>query len=214
MLKIIKTVKTLNNNTIELIETQNSNYKKTILIIGVFHGEEPQGEYLINRFLKTDLSGIKNKLLFIPCLNPDGKNKNIRQNANKIDLNRNFPTKNWEITNKADYFGGNSPASEIETKFMIEILDNFKFDAILSIHAPFEIVNYDGPAKELAEKISEITGYKVQADIGYPTPGSFGNYAGVERQIPTITLELPENESDENLWTVNKPVFEYLAYQY
>ena len=52
MLKTVKTAKTIKNNTIELIETQNTDYDKTILIIGVFHGEEPQGEYLINKFLK------------------------------------------------------------------------------------------------------------------------------------------------------------------
>lgn len=211
MLKTIKTTKTKENNSITLYETTNKNYNKTILIVGVFHGEEPQGNYLINEYLKTDLSKIKNKLVIVPCLNPDGMSKNQRQNANGIDLNRNFPTKNWEITNKKEYFGGYEPASEIETKFMIEILENYKFDAILSIHAPFKIVNYDGPAKDLAEKISKITGYSVQGDIGYPTPGSFGNYAGVERNIPTITLELPEDISNEELWKVNKPVFEYLA---
>ncbi len=214
MYKAIKTAKTKLNNKIELFEIKNSNYDKTVLIIGVFHGEEPQGEYLINKYLKEDLSEIKNRLLIIPCLNPDGKNVNKRQNANGIDLNRNFPTKNWEKIENPEYFGGEKPASEIETQFMIDILSEIKPDAILSIHAPFKVVNYDGPAKTLAEKISKITGYPVQADIGYPTPGSFGNYAGVERQIPTITLELPENETNEELWLKNKPVINYLAFEY
>lgn len=214
MYKPIKTVQTKENNTITLYETTNENFDKTILIIGVFHGEEPQGEYLINNFLKTDLNGIKNKLLIIPCLNPDGKRRNQRQNANKIDLNRNFPTKNWEKTEKTEYYGGETPASETETKFIIEILNKYKPDAILSIHAPFRVVNYDGPAEELAEKISDITKYPVQKDIGYPTPGSFGNYAGVERGIPTITLELPEDETNETLWAQNKDVFKYLAFDY
>ncbi len=214
MLKTVKTVKTPKGNKIELIETQNNKYGKTVLVIGVFHGEEPQGEYLINEFLKSDLSGIRNKLLFVPCLNPDGKSVNKRQNSNGIDLNRNFPTKNWRHTDSSEYFGGNAPNSEVETRFMVEILNDYKIDAVLSIHAPFKIVNYDGPAKELADKISELTGYPVQADIGYPTPGSFGNYSGVERQIPTITLELPEDVTNENLWIVNKPVFDYLAYEF
>ena len=214
MIKTVKIAKTKENNTISLLETQNDNYDKIVLIIGVFHGEEPQGEYLINEFLKTDLSNIKNKLFIIPCLNPDGKNKNQRQNANGVDLNRNFPTKNWRITSRKEYFGGTEPASEIETKFMIEVLAEHKVDAILSIHAPFEIVNYDGPAKELAEKISDITGYPVQGDIGYPTPGSFGNYCGVERNIPTITLELPETKTNQELWETNKDVFNYFANEF
>ena len=214
MIRTIKTVTTKENNNVSLLETENKQYDKSILIIGVFHGEEPQGKYLIEEYLKTDLSKIKNKLYFIPCLNPDGMSKNQRQNANGIDLNRNFPTKNWCVTKKKEYFGGTNPASEIETKFMIEVLENYKFDAILSIHAPFKIVNYDGPAKNIAEKISEITKYPVQSDIGYPTPGSFGNYAGVEKEIPVVTLELPENQSNEELWETNKGVFEYLACKY
>ena len=95
-----------------------------------------------------------------------------------------------------------------------KIIREHKFDAILSIHAPFEIVNYDRPAQELAEKISQLTGYPVQGDIGYPTPGSFGNYCGVERNIPTITLELPETKTNEELWQTNKAVFDFLAKEY
>ena len=211
MIKTVKTIKSLEGREIQLLESQNKLYDKTVLIIGVFHGEEPQGNFLINEYLKTDTKGIKNKLLIIPCLNPDGMIKNQRQNSNGVDLNRNFPTKNWTISENKEYFGGTTPASEIETRFMINILDNYKIDAILSIHAPFKIVNYDGPAKEIAEKISQITSYPVQADIGYPTPGSFGNYAGVEHKIPTITLELPEDETNEQLWKTNKGVFDYLA---
>ena len=214
MYKIIKNTFTKEKNEISLIEIKNNNYDKTVLIIGVFHGEEPQGNFLINEYLKTDMQGIKNRLLIIPCLNPDGMKKNQRQNANGVDLNRNFPTKNWIKTQKNEYWGADEAGSEIETKFMTEILNEYKIDAILSIHAPFKIVNYDGPAKELAEKISEITGYKVQAEIGYPTPGSFGNYAGVERNIPTITLELPEDETNEQLWKTNKGVFDFLAKKY
>ena len=147
--------------------------------------------------------GVKatNNLLFIPCLNPDGMQLGQRTNANGVDLNRNFPTKNWgeNLGNnatcddeKSAYYGGISAGSEIETKFLINIIQEFNPKTILTLHAPYKVVNYDGPAKELAEKISTIINYPVEASIGYPTPGSFGTYAGVERQISTITLELDE----------------------
>jgi len=144
-------------------------------------------------------------LLFIPCLNPDGMAQNTRTNANGVDLNRNFPTKNWgEDTSAAgenpqDYFGGKAPASEIETKFVIDIIEKYQPKLILALHAPYKIVNYDGPAQEIAQKISDIIGYPVEESIGYPTPGSFGTYCGVERNIPTITLELDEKIPVEQL---------------
>ena len=150
-------------------------------------------------------------LLFIPCLNPDGLQNKTRVNANGIDLNRNFPTKNFGQDgssageNPSDYYGGNNPASEIETKFLIDIIEKYKPKLILTLHAPYKIVNYDGPAKEIAQKISDIIGYPVEESIGYPTPGSFGTYCGVERNIPIITLELDEEIPVEQL---EQPVFE------
>ena len=196
-MKILKETISKNKKKIELLGNENS---KNILVIGVFHGDEPQGEYLINEYLKENDS----KLLFIPCLNPDGKCLNTRQNANNVDLNRNFPTKNWIKSKDPHYFGGNEPASEIETKFMVEIIEEYKPKAILTIHSPYCVVNYDGDCKPLAEEISKIINYPTDDDIGYPTPGSFGTYCGKERNIPTITLELSEEAPVE---TLKEPMF-------
>ena len=184
---------------------------KTILVIGVFHGDEPDGEYLINKYLQEKRETL-NKLLFIPCLNPDGKQNKTRQNANNVDLNRNFPTQNWELSETtSDYFGGNKPASELETQFLVYIIEKYKPDLIISLHEPYKIINYDGPAIAYAEEISRITKYPIQENIGYPTPGSFGTYCGIEKNIPTITIELPENEDKEVLWNTNKGIFSYIS---
>lgn len=206
-MKVLRSATTKNGNIIELFgenETQNG-----ILIIGVFHGDEPQGKYLIEKYLSINTS-ISEQLLFIPCLNPDGLINNKRTNANNVDLNRNLPTKNWgQDTSQAgenpqDYYGGESPASEIETQFVINVIEKYQPKIILTMHAPYKIVNYDGPAQEIAQKISKIIGYPVEASIGYPTPGSFGTYCGIERNIPTITLELDEKIPVEQL---EQPVF-------
>ena len=208
----LKSAKTVSGNEIELIEVQCGRNLKTVLLIGVFHGDEPDGEYLIRRYLQNcvEYSG-KNRLLLIPCLNPDGKALKTRTNANGVDLNRNFPAKNWEKSVKNEYFGGEIPASERETAFICGIIGEFNPDAIIAFHEPYRVVNFDGPAEELAEQISKITGYPVQNNIGYHTPGSFGTYCGIERNIPVITLELPENEEKEALWNQNKGIFSYFA---
>ena len=62
---------------------------------------------------------------------------------------------------------------------------------VLSVHAPFACVNYDGPAQEWAEAIAASCGWPARADIGYPTPGSLGSWLGIDRGLPVITLELP-----------------------
>lgn len=210
-MNILESATTKLGNKIELIGTP---LQSNVLIIGVFHGDEPQGKFLIERYLTEkyppQVEGKNNNLLFIPCLNPDGMQNNTRTNSNGVDLNRNFPTQNWgEDTSAAgynphDYYAGKSPASEIETQFVIDIIEKYQPKMILTLHAPYKIVNYDGPAKEIAQKISDIIGYPVEESIGYPTPGSFGTYCGVERNIPTITLELDEKIPIE---TLVQPVF-------
>lgn len=198
-------------NNINLIKFENSDYKKKILIIGVFHGDEFQGEYFINSYLEKNPKKGKNSIYFIPKLNPS----KMRKNSNGVDLNRNFPTKNWCLSDeKSDYFGGYEPNSEIETKYLVDLINKNDFYAIITIHAPYKTINYDGPAESLANEISKIIGYPPSSDIGYATPGSFGTYCGKERKIPTITIEIDE---EENLEILNKKfhkLFDYLKNEY
>lgn len=198
--------KTFSKNHNEVVLLGNDNFKN-ILVIGVFHGDEPQGKFLIEQYLKENND---TRLLFIPCLNPDGMAQNTRTNANGVDLNRNFPTQNWELTERNEFFGGESAGSEIETGFITEIIEIYNPELILTLHAPFKVVNYDGNAQEISEKISQIINYPVEPSIGYPTPGSFGTYAGIEQKIPTITLELDEECPVENLTEPVHKIFRLL----
>ena len=182
-----------------------------VLVIGVFHGDEPQGKFLVQKYLEQSS---ETNLLFIPCLNKFGFENNIRTNKNGVDLNRNFPTKNWELTEKSEFYGGENPASEDETKFIIDVVEKFNPEIILTLHAPFKVVNYDGAKNQneldLIEQISKIMEYPIEPSIGYPTPGSFGTWAGIENGILTITLELDEEVSVETLEPNVFEVFELL----
>ena len=203
--KIFENVITAQGNLVSLCGL-TSDINQT-LVIGVVHGDEYQGEKLIYKYIEEhDKKGV----LFIPCLNPDGRDLNTRTNSNGVDINRNFPTKNWELTQKDNFYGGNEPASEIETKFMVKVIDKYKPKSIITLHTPYKIVNFDGPAEELAKEISEIINYPVEPSIGYPTPGSFGTYAGIEKNIPTITLEMDEEETIENLYKPIEKIFNNL----
>ena len=132
----------------------------------------------------------------IPVVNPDGLAAHTRTNANGIDLNRHFPTDNWaSLEANTPYFSGHSPASEPEVQFLVSVLDQYQPKRIVTVHTPYRVINYDGPSLALAEAMAQWNHFEVVADIGYPTPGSFGTYTGIERNIPVITLELPENEA-------------------
>ncbi len=197
---------TKENNELKIIIPESENF--SVLVVGVVHGDEPQGEMLISKYLKL-VNGHSN-IAFIPVLNPDGLKNNTRVNSNGVDINRNFPAKNWEKTEINDYYGGGSPGSEVETKFLINIINTYSPKLILTLHAPYKVVNYDGNAKKYAEEISKIMNYPVSSDIGYPTPGSLGSYAGIDKNIPIITLELDETAPNSDLQFLVFKVFNYL----
>lgn len=203
----IKLYKFLNN--------ANNKTPKNVLVVGVIHGDEPIGEFLIEEFLKNQTRTIKNNLFYIPRLNFS----NERKNSSNVDINRNFPSKNWELTKKEDnYFGGFEPNSEIETKFLVNLTNEIKFDAIITIHTPYKIINYDGVNNPitlpLAKKISAFLNYPLEADIGYATPGSMGTYFGVERNIPIITIECDEEIKKEELYKKFEKLFYFLEKEF
>ena len=108
---------------------------------------------------------------------------------------------------------GDFPASEAETKFIIDTVEKYCPQIILTLHAPYKVVNYDGGTKsnlEIVEKISKIMNYPIEDSIGYPTPGSFGTWAGIERGILTITLELDETIDVKELESQVFKVFKLL----
>ena len=177
------------------------------LIFGAIHGSEPNSGHLARQLLDYLLEHpeayANRRVAVIPVANPDGLVRKRRLNEHQIDLNRNFPATNWKASKRGEAFGGEKPASEPETQAIIKAVELLDPDRIVSIHAITkgrECNNYDGPGAELAERMKSLNGYRVAKTIGYPTPGSFGSWAGVDRQIPTMTLELPLGLPGEECW--------------
>ncbi len=79
--------------------------------------------------------------------------------------------------------------------------------SIHSINGQRQCNNYDGPARAIATGMRRSNGYPVTKSIGYPTPGSFGTWAGRQRSIPIVTLELPSHHSPKRCWEDNRRAF-------
>ncbi len=166
--------------------------KAHVLVIGGVHGDEPEGvvasrcllEIFRNRF-ELDLN-----LTLIPEFNPEGVLLKTRGNANQVDLNRNLPTKDWSsVAATPRYHPGPSPLSEKENQALVTWLNENPVQLIISLHSWKPMLNTNGDIPEAAI-ISKMTGYVIEPDIGYPTPGSLGTYAGLEKKIPTLTYEI------------------------
>lgn len=165
-----------------------------ILVIGGFHGNERETVVLTQALAKSyETEDVPEGLTiaFVTALNPDGYKASTRVNARGVDINRNFPSESWRKEyNKARYFPGVAPATEPETKALISLIETFKPDLIISIHAPLACVNWDGPAEEYATDLAKLMSYSLCEDVGYQTPGSLGSFAGRDKNIAVVTAEL------------------------
>ena len=180
----------------------------TFILAGI-HGNEPHSTAIAEKLLallraQPDLLGHR-AVAILTCANPDGLSRKLRTNKNLVDLNRNFPAANWTKTAKGLYFGGPSPSSEPETLALLKAFETLRPARVISIHSmPAPCNNYDGPAQSLAQAMANHNHYPIKASIGYPTPGSLGSWAGIDHNIPIITLELATNRSAEKSWEENR----------
>ena len=183
-----------------------------ILVLGGVHGDEPKGVLIARRLIDhldaEPPAGGDTRWLIVPVVNPDGYELRRRRNARKVDINRNFPTANWSETSKRSrMYGGNEPASEPETRAVMSAVEHSCPAAIIAVHSIGEhkhCNNYDGPGQAMAEIMQSHNAYPVHSSIGYATPGSLGTWAGIERNMPTVTLELPSHHSPKRCWQDNR----------
>ena len=192
---------------------------ESTLVLGGVHPDELTPINLAFRFagaLRHDTALFaQHRVVVAPLVNPDGffMFPARRTNANGVDLNRNFATRDWWTSavgwwkqrRKSDprHFPGAAPDTEQGTKFQVDLMSRFRPDKVVSIHAPLGFLDYDGPGDNKRQNLSTFE--KKARDLAYVVsrnsnnyrvldfsfyPGSLGNFAGNERQVPTVTLEL------------------------
>lgn len=179
---------------------------RVVLIMAAIHGNEQAGVDIargVFETLRADRALAHGKtVVILPIANPDGFANNSRLNANRVDLNRDFPARNFKPGPRA-----RTPLTEPESAAIARQIQEFRPRLLVSIHSidrKRQCNNYDGPAQSLAEAMSRENGYPAIADIGYPVPGSLGSWAGKELQIPMITLELPSGMNGADAWRTNR----------
>lgn len=167
-----------------------------VLLIGGVHGDEVSSVSLVFEWLDILLaSGTGYTWHVVPSVNPDGllAGNPTRVNAHGVDINRNLPTVDWKQESKrywrkVDYqerrYPGTAPASEPETRWLVDEIEAFRPDVIISVHAPYGVLDYNGefPAPQ---HLGPLDLHRLGV-----FPGSLGNYASRMLGIPVITIEL------------------------
>jgi murein peptide amidase A len=179
-------------------DVQPADAQTRVLVVGGIHGDELSSASLAMHWIQSALeTPAQTHWRFVPLLNPDGllSSPPQRTNARGVDLNRNFPTPNWDkeapiyweqrVKRDPRRWPGPKPLSEPESQFLHDEMQSFKPHLIVSIHAPYGVLDFDGPTVP-PSKLGRL--YLDQVGI---FPGSLGNYGGVHKRMPVVTIELP-----------------------
>jgi len=194
------------------IEAYKSDIKgdKFIYLLGGTHGDEVEGVFVLKQlfdWLKLDHQTPDLPIIVIPILNPDGYRDGARVNSHAVDLNRNYPTHNWEsVARKEKYNPGPEALSEPENKFLIKLFDKFPPAFVLSFHSWKPLLNYNGDCEDIAQYLSSYNDYEAVPDIGYPTPGSLGTFVPEKYNAGVLTFECPvlkDELSLKDIWEEN-----------
>ncbi|MEA2163150.1 MAG: murein peptide amidase [Thermoanaerobaculia bacterium] len=169
-----------------------------IIVLASIHGDEAETTVVVSEALRCTLKGDLQAAVIL-CGNPDGMLRGTRGNGRGVDLNRNFPTSNWSPepvhyktrANDARDIAlspGAEPASEPETRALLSLIETLRPRALVSLHAALACID-DAGNSHLGRQLAARCALPLLTEIGYPTPGSMGTWAG-EQGVTLVTWEL------------------------
>lgn len=169
---------------------------RVVLVVGNVHGDEPKGVEITRRLRMADIpDGVD--LWVVDTMNPDGMAVPQRQNANGVDLNRNFSW-GWgyiapSTTNRQ--YSGEAPADQPETQAMQDLVTTLQPAITVFYHQDANRVSLAGARKDIPAEYARLVG---QSTGSTPctagctgTAGSFVNHV-----VPSGTaflVELPNS---------------------
>ena len=198
--------------------------REYLIVAGIHGGYESNTIELANELIRyiDDHPEIIPKdvtLHIIRNMNPDGearaKGVDGRVNNNGVDLNRNFPSKNWVADWNRDgcwiyrpTTGGTYGGSEPETRTVMSFIGSHEIEALISYHsAALGVfpggVPWEADSIRLAKALANATGYPYPPlDTGCEYTGTLADWAVENGVGAAVDMELAnhrDTDFEENL---------------
>jgi len=126
--------------------------------VGCIHGNECAGRAITSALRHEPVPrGVQ--LWLVPEMNPDGTAADTRQNADHVDLNRNFPYR-WERIADPTFYSGPYPASEPETRAAMSLVRRLRPAVTIWYHQHMDLVDMAGGDRGVARRYAQIAGLR------------------------------------------------------
>ena len=184
-----------------------------ILFTAGIHGSEPSSTTTMQAWVQHlqaygDIVPANKRVVIVPNTNPDGIARGTRNNANNVNLGRNFGTANWSASIETTsgtlpQGGGTSPASEPEAAALVALTRQLRPRLEVSYHAQGSLVgaNKFGDSVSIGDMYAKTVGYRTmfynaEAVMGYAMTGEYEDWMGEQYNIPAILIELPRSSGN------------------
>jgi protein MpaA len=148
---------------------------RKILLVGCIHGNECAGIRILSALARVPPpAGIQ--LWLVPEMNPDGAAARTRQNADGVDLNRNFPY-HWQPVSDPTYYSGPHALSEPETRAAVGLIRRTEPVVTIWYHQHEDLVDMAGGDRGIARRYAELAGLRATCLPFLPgTASSWSNH--------------------------------------
>jgi protein MpaA len=163
---------------------------RSVLVVGDIHGNETAG-IPVARTLASSPPSPESLIIIVKDLNPDGVAAGTRQNADGVDLNRNFPWRWRSLGAPGDLqYSGPHALSEPEARIAHALILRARPRVTVWFHQPLGLVDRSGGSVSVERRFARLTGVPLKRLTRYS-----GSAAGWQNhRLPGTTafvVELP-----------------------
>jgi murein peptide amidase A len=182
--------RSLQGRPIRAFEVGDPASPRKVLVVGCIHGNEPAGISIADALARSRLLGGVD-LWIVPDLNPDGVAADTRQNADGVDLNRNFPWQ-WRPLGPrgTTFYAGPRALSEPESQIARRLVLRVRPQVSIWFHQHLDVVDESGGDVRIEARFASLVRLPLRRLTRYP-----GSATGWENHVlpgtTSFVVELP-----------------------